>query len=568
MNYSFKWGYRLSLLLLALFQSMYMFSQSYSTGVVNLSSTAGLAMTAQIDIETQVTLTLTGPSGRWFALGFDAGSMASGTDIVGVHSASGLTAFDCHLTGYSAPVTDPQQNWTIVSDLESGGIRSIVATRALNTGDVNDYIFSSTPSTIGLIWARSSTASYGYSYHGGGNRGVTFATFSLVQPPAPPTGSANQVLCAGATIAQLNASGTAINWYSNPSGGAPLPSSTPLVNGNTYYATQTVNGLESINRLAVAVTLTNPPSAPSTINGLVDFCYNGSGQQYNVTSSSSATSYLWNTPVGTTGSSVGTNINLLFSPSFQSGTLSVQAENNCGQSAPTSIIINQHLPSSATLTISSCTPYSFNGQTFTQSGTYNYQGTTIWGCDSTIVLNLTVSSSILENEVVDACGSYSWNDQTFFSSGNYTDTLPAPNGCDTIVTLDLTIHPIESIVIDTTVVGNFIWNGQEYTSSGTYTQVFNSEFGCDSTVTINLILIAGGLNDSEQPIYIYPNPVGCERQLFLNELYNEAHYFITNLEGQIVQNGQSNGNIMLQNSLQSGIYFLKVQNSTFKLLLQ
>ncbi|MFM9006527.1 MAG: hypothetical protein ACKOSR_13670, partial [Flavobacteriales bacterium] len=52
-------------------------AQTYTTGVVNLSSTAGLAMTAKIDVGTQVTLTLTGPSGRWFALGFNATSMTN-----------------------------------------------------------------------------------------------------------------------------------------------------------------------------------------------------------------------------------------------------------------------------------------------------------------------------------------------------------------------------------------------------------------------------------------------------------------------------------------------------------
>ena len=92
----------LSLLLVVAFFH-FSLGQTSSTGVVSLSSTAGLAMTAKIDVNTQVTLTLTGPAGRWFALGFDAGSMAPGTDVVGVHSSGTLTAFDCNLTGYVAP---------------------------------------------------------------------------------------------------------------------------------------------------------------------------------------------------------------------------------------------------------------------------------------------------------------------------------------------------------------------------------------------------------------------------------------------------------------------------------
>ena len=63
---SMKNSYLLILLTLGFFNLG--LSQTYTTGVVTLSSTAGLGMTAKIDINTQVTLTLTGPSGRWFAV--------------------------------------------------------------------------------------------------------------------------------------------------------------------------------------------------------------------------------------------------------------------------------------------------------------------------------------------------------------------------------------------------------------------------------------------------------------------------------------------------------------------
>jgi hypothetical protein len=568
MNYSIKWISAITLIFLIFCYSIKSYSQMYTTGVVSLSNTSGLAMTVKIDVGTQVTLTLTGPSGRWFALGFDAGSMASGTDVVGVHSATTLNTFDCYLTGYSAPVTDPQQNWTITSDASSGGVRTIVASRALNTGDVNDYVFSSSPTSIGLIWARSSSATYSYAYHGGSNRGVTFANFSLVQPPAAPTGSANQTLCTGATIAQLTASGTAIQWYANPSGGSPLASTTALVNGSTYYATQTVNGLESTNRLAVSVSLNSVPAAPNAINGSLHFCYTGGGQQYSLTSVPGATSYVWTTPIGASGSSVGPNINLLFSPSFQSGTLSVQAQNSCGQSSPTSIVINQHLQSSTTLNVSSCTPYVFNGQTYSQSGTYNFQGNTIWGCDSTIVLNLTISSAINANVAVDACGSYAWNGQTFFSSGIFVDTFQTANGCDSIVTLDLDVNPISVVEFDTTVWGNFSWNGTDYTSSGTYTQFFTSEFGCDSTVTINLTLVMGGLNESAIQLSVYPNPVGGDKQLFIDELSSPTNYILLNVDGKVVQYGNTTGTITLQDSLKSGLYYLQLKDLVFKLMIE
>ncbi len=544
------------------------FGQTYTTGVVTLSNTASLAMTAKIDVGTQVTLTLTGPAGRWFALGFNASSMTSGTDVVGIHSAGTLSAFDCNLTGASAPSTDAQQNWTITSDAVNAGVRTIVATRALNTGDANDYIFPAVPSSIGLIWARSSSASFSYSYHGSTNRGITTANFTLVTPPAAPTGSASQTLCSGATVAQLNATGTAIQWYAAASGGSPLPTNTVLVSGSTYYASQTVNGLESTTRLAVTVTLNTIPAAPSAVNGSLDFCFSGTSQQYSISSVSGATSYVWTTPLGSTGSSTGTTINLLFTPSFQTGTLSVKSVNSCGQSVNTTISINQHLPSSQTLNVTTCSPYFFNGQNLTQSGTFNYQGTTIWGCDSTIVLNLDYGTPIIQNLSDEACGSYAWNSQNYFASGIYVDTFPSVNGCDSIVTLDLTIHPIDAITIDSTVFDSFNWNGTVYASSGTFTQFFTSSFGCDSTVSINLTIQSSGLDENNLELTLYPNPIGASKMIYIEGISTPIHFEIINLQGRIVQEGSLLKSAKLNDNLTNGIYFIILQNHRYKILIE
>lgn len=544
------------------------FSQTYTTGVVTLSNTAGLAMTAKIDVGTQVTLTLTGPAGRWFALGFNASSMTSGTDVVGVHSSGTLSAFDCGLTGFSAPSTDAQQNWTISSDAVNAGVRTIVATRVLNTGDANDYIFPAVPTSVGLIWARSSSASFSYSYHGSTNRGITTANFTLVTPPAAPTGSASQTLCSGATVAQLNATGTAVQWYAAASGGSPLPTNTVLVSGSTYYASQTVNGLESTTRLAVTVSLNTLPAAPSAINGSLDFCYSGTSQQYSISSVSGATSYVWTTPLGSTGSSTGTTINLLFTPGFQTGTLFVKSVNSCGQSANTSIVINQHLPFSQTLNVTTCNPYFFDGQNLTQTGSYLYQGTTIWGCDSSIVLNLDYGTPITQNLTDEACGSYVWNSQNYFASGIYVDTFPSFNGCDSIVTLDLTIHPIDAITIDSTALDVLTWNGIDYATSGSYTQNFTSTYGCDSTVTINLTLQFSGLDENNLELTLYPNPIGESKMIYINGLSTPIDYELLNLQGRIVQEGSLLDSVKLNENITNGIYFITLKNRRYKILIE
>lgn len=79
------------------------------------------------------------------------------------------------------------------------------------------------------------------------------ATVTVQITPAP-TGNSPQTFCDldNATVADLIATGTSIQWYDS------LTSTTPLANGDgltntTYYATQTINTCESAARLAVDV---------------------------------------------------------------------------------------------------------------------------------------------------------------------------------------------------------------------------------------------------------------------------------------------------------------------------
>ena len=79
-----------------------------------------------------------------------------------------------------------------------------------------------------------------------------------------PTGITSQTLCSGSTVANLSATGTNIKWYAAATGGTQLVATTALVNGTTYYASQTVSGCESTTRLAVTVSLTIPVTAVSS----------------------------------------------------------------------------------------------------------------------------------------------------------------------------------------------------------------------------------------------------------------------------------------------------------------
>ncbi len=160
--------------LLLLLTSSFGFAQTYSTPIVTLTT----GMTVKFDTNaTTVTMTLTGPSDRWFAIGLGVSSgfgMGSGDCLV--YSTS-LT--DRKFVGMTAPSTDATQNWTVSSNTISGTTRTIVATRALSTGDTagSDYTFTNAAGSIPLAWALPGSATTSVSSHS--SRGFATASKSL-----------------------------------------------------------------------------------------------------------------------------------------------------------------------------------------------------------------------------------------------------------------------------------------------------------------------------------------------------------------------------------------------------
>ena len=96
-----------------------------------------------------------------------------------------------------------------------------------------------------------------------------------------------------------------------------------------------------------------------------------------------------------------------------------------------------------------CDSYLWHGQTFIATGSYNYiaRSATAEGCDSIYTLALTIHHSVATSVEATAQGSYSWNGQSYTQSGDYTWTGTTTEGCDSTVTLLLTItQGIDDIV--------------------------------------------------------------------------------------------------------------------------
>jgi len=81
------------------------------------------------------------------------------------------------------------------------------------------------------------------------------ATINITPLPATPTGNSTQEFCYTALLSDLyvNNNGNTIQWFSQASGGIPLPLATVLQNQTTYYAEEIINGCPSLIRFPVLV---------------------------------------------------------------------------------------------------------------------------------------------------------------------------------------------------------------------------------------------------------------------------------------------------------------------------
>lgn len=153
--------------------------------------------------------------------------------------------------------------------------------------------------------------------------------------------------------------------------------------------------------------------------------------------------------------------------------------------------------------------FEWYGHSYTQTGVYyDTVGPTIHGCDSIMMLNLTLlaqpvvtfsgvgplcegSSRIISVDSAAFCV-WSTGDTTSYitvvDSGFYSVHVTNENGCSADSSVYISLVYPQVVYVDTVVCDSLIWNGITYNESGEYTFSFVGESGCDSTVVLNLII--------------------------------------------------------------------------------
>ena len=171
------------------------------------------------------------------------------------------------------------------------------------------------------------------------------------------------------------------------------------------------------------------------------------------------------------------------------------SSNGCDSTTTLTFIVKPI--TAATITITKCSnqvPFVWNGQSLSATGTFTNTQTGSNGCDSTTTLTFTVKPVATASVTVSVCSNttpYIWNGQSLTTSGTYTNTRVAANGCDSITTLNFTVKPTKVVSISISKCSNevpFIWNGQSLNIGGTYTNIQTGINSCDSTTTLTFII--------------------------------------------------------------------------------
>ena len=134
-----------------------------------------------------------------------------------------------------------------------------------------------------------------------------------------------------------------------------------------------------------------------------------------------------------------------------------------------------------------------NGVTYTSSTTTpTFQLTSSSGCDSIVTLNLTIGHSTTATDVQFSCGAFTWINGITYIADNHTAvyTIPNASGCDSVVMLDLTVNHASAAIDVHSACESYTWiDGVTYTAStSTPSFLLQNADGCDSVVILDLTI--------------------------------------------------------------------------------
>jgi hypothetical protein len=241
---------------------------------------------------------------------------------------------------------------TPAANISAGGSTTIcsggLVTLSANTGTGISYqwllnganISGATASTYAAVSAGAYTC---FESNSCGSSTSNTISVTVSSPPiATITSAGPTVFCSGGSVV-LNANtgiGLSYQWKMNGVNISGATASFFAAGAAGTYSCVVTNSCGNSTSNSVTVIVNAAPPAPTGITGQTSgVC--SSTKIYSVSPVSGATSYLWAAPAGSLISAgQGTNsVNITFTSSYSTGTLSVQAVNTCGNSTASSSVI-------------------------------------------------------------------------------------------------------------------------------------------------------------------------------------------------------------------------------------
>ena len=214
------------------------------------------------------------------------------------------------------------------------------------------------------------------------------------------------------------------------------------------------------------------------------------------------------------------------------------------------------------------------------------------GCDSIVTLNLTIVNSNGSSQSATSCDAYTWpeNNQTYTASGIYTNVLSNIDGCDSIIILDLSILNLDVTVFN---VGDSLFAYQDGNSYqwidcrvDTIIQGANKQgFVPDTTGFYAVIIDNGFCSDTsscqffdfvsleeiaaENDFNIYPNPANAKFYIETNALVSDDILQVYDMRGAIIleRNIFDLKETVDVKDWDAGIYFVRFQNQIKKIVI-
>jgi hypothetical protein len=231
----------------------------------------------------------------------------------------------------------------------------------------------------------------------------------------------------------------------------------------------------------------------------------------------------------------------------------------------------------------------------TNSPFLTYEAST--GCDSIVTLNLTILEPSSSNVDIEVCDSYTWNGNTYSNSGQYSFETSGSQGCDSIAFLNLSVSQLSDLIINgssQTEVGSTSNYSVSNSSGSSYQWQLNSLGSISSGQGSNSISILWDQDGAASVCVVETDQNGCEGQQFCfdvtifesvniderhdflnaevypnpfkNELYIDfstqanRNISLIDLQGRVVYSSQTSSEkvVIKREMLKSGSYVLKI----------